>query len=292
MKTVNVENAQQQILVSDRVSLRYQHHEWHGTVIKKGRTHAHVVITDGREFRVPYQQLVKIPGAVSPPVRTLSETRRAELTIGDRVHFDVRGVTVHGVIVRLNPKRAYIVTDDGSEYHTPYGLLQNVTKNQGSTTSIRGTANLDAIAQLARHLFVQHQLQHWSFQFDDGRKRAGCCRYDTRVISISYEFAKHAPDEEIRDTLLHEIAHALVGKAHNHDDVWRTQATAIGCSGQRCHDIQFTTPRYIVKCERDCWVTTAERRRRGVICKHCRGQIVYLLYTDERWRNEQVRHPV
>jgi predicted SprT family Zn-dependent metalloprotease len=292
VKTTNGESEHQQIVVSDRVSLRYQQHEWCGTVVRKGRTHAHVVIADGREFRVPYQQLVKISEAVSLPVRTLNETRRAELAVGERVHFDVRGVTTYGVVARLNPKRAHIITDDGSEYHTPYSLLRTVAENQESTTITRGAEYLDVIVRLARNLLVQHQLQHWSFQFDDGRKRAGCCRYDTRVISISYEFAKHVPDEEIRDTLLHEIAHALVGKAHNHDEVWRTQALAVGCSGRRCHDIQFTTPRYIVKCERGCWVTTAERRRHGVICKHCRGQIMYLLYTDERWRNEQVRPPV
>src|SRR5690606_4367091 len=31
----------------------------------------------------------------------------------------------------------------------------------------------------------------------------------------------------------HEIAHALVGSRHGHDDVWRAKALAIGCSGSR-----------------------------------------------------------
>ncbi len=60
-------------------------------------------------------------------------------------------------------------------------------------------------------------------------------------------------DEEVKDTILHEIAHALVGKAHHHDDVWRAKALEIGCSGRRCHDLQFTPPRYLVTCERGCW---------------------------------------
>jgi predicted SprT family Zn-dependent metalloprotease len=107
------------------------------------------------------------------------------------------------------------------------------------------------------------------------------------VISLSYEFTKHVSDEEIRDTILHEIAHALVGKAHNHDEVWRAKALEMGCTGRRCHDVQFSPPRYIVQCDQGCWVATAERRQRGIICKRCQGRIVYVTYTEERWRQSQ-----
>lgn len=41
----------------------------------------------------------------------------------------------------------------------------------------------------------------------------------------------------IRDTWLHEIAHALVGPDHGHDEVWRTKALAIGCDGKRTDDL-------------------------------------------------------
>ena len=153
-----------------------------------------------------------------------------------------------------------------------------------SITVSRNQPELDAIAQLARGLMSQHQLDQWSFQFDNGTKRAGCCHYATHVISLSYEFAKRAPDEEIKDTILHEIAHALVGQKHYHDAMWRAKALEIGCSGRRCHDLQFTPPRYIVRCERGCWVMTAERRKRGVICQRCRGNVVYVTYTEERWQ--------
>jgi hypothetical protein len=41
-------------------------------------------------------------------------------------------------------------------------------------------------------------------------------------------------DDDVRDTILHEIAHALVGPRHGHDATWAARARAIGCSGQRC----------------------------------------------------------
>jgi hypothetical protein len=38
----------------------------------------------------------------------------------------------------------------------------------------------------------------------------------------------------VRDTVLHEVAHALAGPQHGHDRVWRSIAVRIGCSGERC----------------------------------------------------------
>jgi hypothetical protein len=123
------------------------------------------------------------------------------------------------------------------------------------------------------------------FQFDNGTKRAGCCQYATQVIALSYEFARRAPAEDLTDTLLHVIAHALVGKVHHRDDVWRAKALEIGCSGRRCHDLQFTSPRDIVPWEHRCWIATAERRKREVRCKQCRGKGVSATYTAGRWHN-------
>jgi hypothetical protein len=81
-----------------------------------------------------------------------------------------------------------------------------------------------------------------------------------------------------------EMAHALVGKAHGHDQVWRAQAVALGCAEHRCHDVQFTPPHYIVTCDKACWVTTAERRQRGAVCLACHPPLYYTTYTKERWQ--------
>ena len=37
----------------------------------------------------------------------------------------------------------------------------------------------------------------------------------------------------IENTVLHEIAHAIVGAEHHHDRVWRDCAQRIGCTGDR-----------------------------------------------------------
>ena len=53
----------------------------------------------------------------------------------------------------------------------------------------------------------------------------------------------NSDEATIRDTILHEIAHALTPGQH-HNDVWRRKATAIGCTGQRCAKIAICKPRY------------------------------------------------
>ena len=86
-------------------------------------------------------------------------------------------------------------------------------------------------------------------------------------------------------------AHVLVGQAHGHDAVWQAQARALGCSGRRCHDVQFTPPRYIVACVQGCWVSTAERRQRGAICRTCQSPVRYTTYTEARWQHARASMP-
>ncbi len=293
-KRMNKKNRTQdvaQVVVSDRVKFHHRDREYFGYVCKKGRTIATVVCDDQREFDVPYGMIAKIPGARQQPVHSSSDTARLQFHVNDRVRFDLRGRALHGAIARLNPKRAHIVCDDEREVQVPYTLLTRISTSDDPHRSAinRDAAALEAVSERAREWMARHALRHWSFQFDHGARRAGCCRYETQVISLSYEYAKHDSEAGILDTILHEIAHALVGKNHHHDALWRAKAIEIGCSGKRLHDIQFTPPRYIVRCAHDCWVAIAERRRRNCVCKTCRGKLEYITYTDERWDKERSR---
>ncbi|NHA66822.1 SprT-like domain-containing protein [Phycicoccus flavus] len=87
---------------------------------------------------------------------------------------------------------------------------------------------------LGRRLLREHGLEGWTVVADRAKTRAGVCRFGRREIGISGPLTALHPEEEVRDTLLHEIAHALVGPEHGHDAVWRATAVRIGCSGERC----------------------------------------------------------
>jgi len=260
-----------------------------GVVARLAGGIAFVLGDDRCSYRVPLEQ-VNPPKAPSPlPPGSAEEIKRAQasspytLNPGQRVAFTCRGQSLSGAIVRLNPRRAHVLCDDDREYAVPYFLLEPL----GSGADDHSEKRPAAIEALAYALLTEHGLIGWTFGFDHAVRRAGCCNFRRKRISMALQFARRADEAEIRDTLLHEIAHALVGKKHNHDEVWRAKALQIGCSGERCHDLCFTPPRYIVACRNGCWRATAERRRRNVVCRECRGEIVYQTYTDQRWQQLQ-----
>ena len=85
-----------------------------------------------------------------------------------------------------------------------------------------------------RRLLREHGLHDWSIVADRAKTRAGVCRFSKRQIGLSAPLTTLHSEDEVLDTILHEIAHALVGPQHGHDAVWRAKAREIGCSGERC----------------------------------------------------------
>ena len=115
----------------------------------------------------------------------------------------------------------------------------------------------------ARALLREHGLDvaGWRFQFDHARKRGGYCRYDTKTISMSKYLVPMWSDEEVRQTLLHEVAHALCGPNHGHGPVWRRMARMIGCDAERTHSNATVDGRYVSECVK-CGKMTGTRHRR------------------------------
>lgn len=97
----------------------------------------------------------------------------------------------------------------------------------------------------------EYGLQTWTFKFDNAKRRLGYCNFSTRTISLSQYFVncENVTFMEISDTVLHEIAHAIVGARHGHDGVWKAKAIEIGCDGKRCANTKWKPqPNYEIKC--------------------------------------------
>lgn len=94
---------------------------------------------------------------------------------------------------------------------------------------------LNDVRHLAQRLMDEHGLDEWRFVFDRAVRRAGKCSYATKTISLSAPLARLHGEAEVRETLLHEIAHALTPN-EGHSQVWRRTALRIGSNGQRCVD--------------------------------------------------------
>ena len=107
--------------------------------------------------------------------------------------------------------------------------------------------------QLAVNLMDKHNLfeKGWRFSFDTARRRFGCCNYTYKKISLSRALVSVNDEARVKNTILHEIAHALVGRGHGHNNVWKKMAIAIGCDGKRCFTTENTTlpeSKYIAVC--------------------------------------------
>ena len=123
--------------------------------------------------------------------------------------FDLRDRTIEGKVVELRERYAIVAGGKDGRWHIGYGSL--VIRERAHTE-----CTLAEVQTLARQLLAQHQDEHgldrrWTFRFDLAPIRAGQCRYDERRIYLSAGHCLKAGRETIRDTLLHEIAHALSG---------------------------------------------------------------------------------
>ena len=136
---------------------------------------------------------------------------------------------------------------------------------------------------LAWELMRLHGLsdQGWRFRFDHARRRFGSCRYREKAITLSRPLTLLNAEPEVRDTLLHEIAHALC-PGDNHGPRWRAKCREIGARPARCYtDATVASPprapaRYEYGCQSCGW--WVERRRRAAnryVCAKCRGGLVY-----------------
>ena len=110
--------------------------------------------------------------------------------------------------------------------------------------------DLAPAAQLARELLDRYGLRSWRFRFDRALRRFGSCHYLTATITLSAPLTLLNSEVEVRDTLLHEIAHAIAGPQAGHGPEWKKYAAALGARPQRCYDGQVEAPQahYVSAC--------------------------------------------
>jgi len=88
--------------------------------------------------------------------------------------------------------------------------------------------------EIARQKLDENGLQDWKIKTETAYSRAGVCFHYEKEIRLSEQYIANTPDEEILDTILHEIAHAILPTGHGHDQVWKDTCIKIGARPERC----------------------------------------------------------
>lgn len=88
-----------------------------------------------------------------------------------------------------------------------------------------------ALTQLSKH-----GLTGWTFKWKAGAKNIyGQCNHRTRIIYLQPKYTAMRPQQDVFNTILHEIAHALVGYGAGHGPAWQSKCAEIGyANATRC----------------------------------------------------------
>ena len=186
--------------------------------------------------------------------------------------------TIFGTVTELRRLEGIVAGGEAGRWRVRYAGLRLI--KAGPTGGATMQQVEDHAAQLLeRHLNTGAPTTRWRAHFETATGRAGICRHDNRTIALSVSYVLRAPWGDIRDTLLHEIVHAIVGPGHAHDAVWQAAARRIGCTARRCSTVTHSLKRWIGECPRcrDRWSRhrlTASVRQRS-ICPRCRSRIAW-----------------
>jgi len=175
--------------------------------------------------------------------------------------------------------------------------------------------NLNDAKQLARKLMNQHGANDIPLVISGGKTQLGVCCWKAvnnsfnsiditaqifglsrrrrskverfkgakcRCIKLSRYLVALNDENEIRQTMLHEIAHFIVGAGHGHDAVWRRKAIEIGCDGKRLNKTaEMPKGRYQATCQ--CGKTFSKHRKgKNVLksnwwrCRKCGSTIQFV----------------
>lgn len=85
-----------------------------------------------------------------------------------------------------------------------------------------------------KEMLEANGLKDWHARLSASLPCIGKCDYKTKTIWLNIHGVDTHPDIEVNDTISHEIAHAVVGHVHGHNDIWKAKAKELGALPQEC----------------------------------------------------------
>jgi predicted SprT family Zn-dependent metalloprotease len=134
--------------------------------------------------------------------------------------------------------------------------------------------NIYQILDLANATIAEYGLYGWKAELDNGKKRAGACHYSRRVLSFSQHILPNASDEDVLETIRHEVAHAIVGHSAGHGPAFKRQLIEMGGTGRRTHSMATPELRWKATCPTHGAIGTRRTRPQGQHTHRRCGQVI------------------
>lgn len=96
-------------------------------------------------------------------------------------------------------------------------------------------------ARFCKEKLAEYNLDNWHVRVtaDPTYTFLGMCSYKDNCIILNSHHVDIHPDEEVKDTILHEVAHALCPN-QNHNDIWKAKAIELGARPSPCSHLNLS----------------------------------------------------
>lgn len=150
---------------------------------------------------------------------------------------------------------------------------------------------LDKARGLVFYFMMKHGLlDDWKFRWQNKKVSLGTCSYAKKQIKLSKWYVELNNEKEVKDTILHEIAHALSYVRHGrkgigHGKIWKDICREIGAIPKARSKEKLNKPNNHYKYVDTCCGTTYKRHRLrknvSYACPKCR----IALFVSEKRKN-------
>ena len=128
--------------------------------------------------------------------------------------------------------------------------------------------DLNEARKLAEELIALHAPDGWTFSWSQSKTSFGECLYWGRRIVLSHPLTRVNNLDHVKDTLLHEIAHANCPGA-GHGPKWRAEARRLGAIPLAAKHGEMAPARYVLVCPR-CQGAAGLFYRRPTVRRSCK----------------------
>lgn len=115
----------------------------------------------------------------------------------------------------------------------------------------------------------------WVYKFNYLKRKLGLCYHNRKVLEFSLPFVEVNTLDLMKNTIIHEVSHALVGPYHKHNHVWKSQCRDLGLMNPTavCVDPRLNSPvgpyQFTCNC-RTYYFYRSNTLNKEFICRTCK----------------------